>query len=132
MTIVVDASVVAAALVDTQEEGTWATNVLASDDLAAPHLMPAEVESTLRFAALGGDLSPDEWSLAHGDLLGLAVALFSYDPFARRVWELRLSVTPYDGWYVALAEALRCPLATLDRRLTRAPGPRCEFVVPGG
>lgn len=30
----------------------------------------------------------------------------------------------YVGVYVALAEALDCPLVTRDRRLTRAPGHR--------
>jgi predicted nucleic acid-binding protein len=31
---------------------------------------------------------------------------------------------------VALAEALDVPLATLDRRLATASGPRCGFVLP--
>ena len=38
----------------------------------------------------------------------------------------------YDAWYVALAEALDLPLATLDARMSRAPGPECEFLVPPG
>jgi len=32
----------------------------------------------------------------------------------------------------ALAESLKAPLATLDARLTRAPGPRCSFIGPPG
>ena len=43
---------------------------------------------------------------------------------------LRENVTSYDAWYVALAEALDCPLVTLDRRLSRASGPTCEFITP--
>jgi predicted nucleic acid-binding protein len=39
-------------------------------------------------------------------------------------------VTAYDAWYVAIAEALELPLATLDRRLVAANGPRCEFATP--
>ncbi len=35
-----------------------------------------------------------------------------------------------DACYVALAELLGAPLVTLDRRLTRAPGPRCVFLTP--
>ena len=31
--------------------------------------------------------------------------------------------------YVALAEALDCPLATADLRLTRARGPRCKIIA---
>jgi predicted nucleic acid-binding protein len=39
-------------------------------------------------------------------------------------------VTTYDGTYVALAELLGAPLATLDRGLAAAPGPRCSFTTP--
>ena len=39
MTLVVDASVVVAALVDAGPVGTWAESTLASRPLAAPHLM---------------------------------------------------------------------------------------------
>jgi predicted nucleic acid-binding protein len=48
---------------------------------------------------------------------------------AARVWELRRSITAYDACYVALAEQLRAPLATLDRKLSRASGPRCAFLL---
>jgi len=53
-----------------------------------------------------------------------------YAPLGPRVWELRENLTAYDAWYVALAEELGLPLATLDGRLSRAPGPRCEFTIP--
>ena len=65
--------------------------------------------------------------MAHADLLDLRVALFAYEPVAPRIWELRRSITAYDAWYVALAEHLAVPLATLDRRLVRSSGPRCAF-----
>ena len=56
--------------------------------------------------------------------------LFPFAPFAERVWALRENLTSYDAWYVALAEALDCPLVTLDRRLSRANGPICEIIAP--
>jgi predicted nucleic acid-binding protein len=59
----------------------------------------------------------------------LRVDLFPYEVVAARVWELRHNMTAYDAWYVALAEALDSPLATLDARLARAAGPRCRFVT---
>ena len=67
---------------------------------------------------------------AHHDLLQLDPELFPFRPFARRIWALRDNLTCYDAWYVALAEALDCPLATLDQRLVRASGPACNFVAP--
>ena len=130
MTLVVDAGYVVAALVDSGSDGTWAEEQMAGADLAAPHLMPMEVANILRRAALAGDITADTAALAHGELLELSVALFGYAPFASRVWELRDTVTAYDAWYVALAEALHADLATVDRRLSRAPGCVCSFRTP--
>ncbi len=121
---------VVAALVDSGPAGTWAESLIEAEVLAAPHLLGVEVANTLRRISLAGDISADSASLAHGDLSALRVELFPYEPFADRVWELRKTVTSYDAWYVALAESLDTPLATLDERLQRARGPRCSFVMP--
>ena len=59
MTLVVDSSVVVAALIDGGADGSWAETVLASDELAAPHLMLAEAANILRRASLAGDVSPE-------------------------------------------------------------------------
>lgn len=130
MTLVVDASVVVAALVDGGPDGQWAEGVLESDDLAAPHLMPVETSNILRRLSQRGELSAEMATLAHADLLDLRVALFPYSLDATRAWQLRDNLTLHDAWYVALAESLEADLATLDERLTRAEGPRCAFMVP--
>jgi predicted nucleic acid-binding protein len=130
VTLVADASVVVAALVDTGPTGRWAESLLATEDLAAPHLMLVEVANILRRAELVGDVPSATAALAHADLVELRVLLFPYEFVAERVWELRPNVTVYDAWYVALAEALGAALATLDVALSRAAGPRCEFVTP--
>ncbi len=130
MTLVVDSGLVVAALVDSGPVGTWADHLLATDDLAAPHLLPVAVANVLRRATIAGEISADTAALAHADLLSLRVELFAYEPFATRVWELRDNVTAYDGWYVALAESLSAKLATLDLRLAKAAGPRCAFATP--
>lgn len=129
MTLVVDASMVVAALVDNGPTGEWADSLLASNRLAAPGLMLCEAANILRRAALE-EVSSETTVLAHADLLDLRVALHPYRPFAERAWSLRENVTAYDAWYVTLAETLDAPLATLDVRLSRAPGPTCEFLVP--
>jgi predicted nucleic acid-binding protein len=89
MTVVVDASVVVAALASADATGEWAESVLAGEPLAAPHLMPVEAASILHRAELAGEISADAASLAHADLGRLRVEYFPYDPFAERIWELR-------------------------------------------
>src|SRR5271165_4251571 len=121
---------VVAGLADSGPGGRWAEALLAGDSLAAPHLMPAEAANILRRAALAGDISADVASMAHSDLLDLRVEFFPYQPCATRIWELRENVTCYDGWYVAVAELLDAPLATLDGRLVHSAGPRCQFLLP--
>ncbi len=130
MTTVVDASVVVAALIDSGDDGAWALDLLARPNLAAPHLLPVECANVLRRAAVLGDVSEDVAAQAHADVLAMKVELFEYRLVAPRVWELRSNLSAYDACYIALAEGLHAPLATLDRRLQRAAGPRCEFIVP--
>jgi predicted nucleic acid-binding protein len=130
VTLVVDASVVVAALIYDGEAGTWAESLLGASDLAAPHLLPVEVSQTLRRSVAAGKISDDLATLAVHDLTDLAITLYPFAPQVGRIWGLRASVTAYDAWYVALAEELDAPLATLDRRLVGAPGPECEFVHP--
>jgi predicted nucleic acid-binding protein len=130
VTLVVDASVMVAALVDGGPDGQWAAHVIHDEQLAAPHHMPIEVANILRRAALTADLTADVASLAHGDLLALRIDLWPYTALGDRCWELRNNVTAYDAAHIALAERLEAPLATLDRRMASAPGPRCRFTTP--
>lgn len=130
MTTVVDASVLVAALIDSGPEGQWAESTLAEGYLAGPELALAEASNILRRLERADHISRIEAATAHGDLARLSIELFPFAPFAQRVWALRKNLTSYDAWYVALAEALDCRLATLDRRLIVASGPTCEFIAP--
>ena len=128
MTLVIDASV-AAALAGVGPVATWARQLLTVDDLAAPHLLLVEAAHVFRRAALSGELPGRVASLAHTDLLALPTQLLPYRPFAARARELRHTVTAYDTWYIAIAEALGASLVTLETRLVRAAGPRCAFLT---
>jgi len=130
VTLVVDASVVFSALVDEGRHGEWAVQVLADQPLAAPAHLFVEVSNVLRRSVLAGHLGRDAAALAHADLVQLRVATFDFEPLAARVWALHPTVTAYDAAYVALAEELDVPLVTLDRRLARASGPTCSFLLP--
>jgi predicted nucleic acid-binding protein len=132
MTVVVDASVLCATLDSEGSIAYWAADQLTTGAVFAPHILHAEVASYLRRAERLGQISRAVAALAHADLTSLAIELLPYEPFAERVWQLRHAVTPYDAWYVAIAEAFDAPLATLDQRLANASGPRCTFRTPPG
>ena len=131
MSTVVDASVLVAALVDTGPHGVWAEDVLARGSLHAPELARAEATNILRRLERAKLITTPEANGAQDDLMQLDIDSFSFEPFADRIWELRHNVTSYDAWYVAIAEALRLPLATLDEPLSRSNGVVCEFLTPG-
>lgn len=130
MSAVVDASVLVAALVDSGPRGDWAERILAAGSLHAPELARVEATNILRRLERAREITTPEANAAYEDLRQLDLELFSFDPFADRIWELRHTVTSYDAWYVAVAEALELPLATLDQRLSKARGPICSFLTP--
>ena len=130
MNAVVDSSVLVAALVDSGPNGTWAEGILAGGSRHSPELVQVETTNILRRLERAKEITPAEANGAHEDLMLLEIQLYSFEPFAARVWELRHNLTSYDAWYVAVAEALGLPLATLDMNLSRSRGPRCEFLMP--
>jgi predicted nucleic acid-binding protein len=128
---VVDSSVLVAALVDTGPHGAWAEGVLAKGSLHAPELALVEATNILRRLERAKLITTPDANGAQEDLMQLDIDMFSFEPFADRIWELRHNVTSYDAWNVALAEALRLPLATLDETLSKSNGVACEFLTPG-
>jgi predicted nucleic acid-binding protein len=130
MTLVLDASVVVAALVDDGPDGEWARAAMDGEVLVAPGHLHVEVSSVLQRAVLGGRIGREVGALAHEDLVLLRVTTFPFEPLAPRIWALHPSVPAYDAACVALAEELSEPLLTLDRRLARADGPTCRFLTP--
>ena len=129
MSVVIDSSVVVAALLDTGDHGAWAEKILEQGDLYAPELLCVESANVLRRLERDKEITEQEAYAAFEELMELNVELHEFGPFSERVWELRHNVTSYDGWYVALAEALNLPLATLDGRLVKAEGPKCRFLT---
>lgn len=130
MTVVVDASVVAAALLDDGPDGRASVDVLSAGGLYAPQLLPFEVANVIRRTTLRGAVDASSGALAIADLGRLAVELVPFEALTGRIWELRENLTAYDAAYVASAEVLEATLFTLDERLTRASGPRCTIAVP--
>jgi predicted nucleic acid-binding protein len=131
LSTVVDSSVLVAALLDTGPHGVWAEKVLATGSLHAPELARAEATNIFRRLERAKLITTPEANAAQDDLMELDIDLFPFEPFADRIWELRHNVTSYDAWYVALAEALKLPLATLDEPLSTSNGVTCKFLMPG-
>ncbi len=126
--IVVDASVLANALGDDEDDGQAARSELrAAGDLAAPDLIDVETVAVLRKRWLARTISDQRFDTAITDLQRWSFARIPTLRLVRRAYELRANVTAYDATYVALAEALGCDLLTADRRLAGATGPRCPI-----
>ena len=127
--LVVDASVMAVALVDDGRDGEAARARLRGEDLAAPEILDLEVLSVLRRYVDRGTVRARAANAAVVDLMRAPIARSSHRALGARCWELRANLTPYDAAYVALAELLDAPLVTGDARLAGAPGVRCEVDV---
>ena len=127
MTLVVDAS----ALVDFvlgSTKGRSAAIVMESHTaLQAPALITAEALSALRALERRMEISPGRSAEAVSDVLSVPIRRYPTEALAGRIWSLRHTVTVYDAHYVALAEALRVPLLTGDRRLAAAAGELVEI-----
>jgi predicted nucleic acid-binding protein len=96
-----------------------------------PAVLGAEVASALRRLVLLGQLDPFRALRALERVRAAPTNQFPFEPFARRIWQLRDNVSVYDAWYVALAEWLETDLITADARLANAPGPRCLIRLVG-
>ncbi|MBM0202527.1 type II toxin-antitoxin system VapC family toxin [Micromonospora sp. STR1s_5] len=126
--IVVDASVLADALVDDGPVGDAARAALTGDPhWAAPGQFLVEVISVIRGKVLGGKLGPARAQEAVDTLPSLVIDEVEISGLLDRMWQLRSNVTAYDAAYVAAAELMTCPLVTGDGRLAKASGVRCEI-----
>lgn len=100
----------------------------AAEILAAPHGIDLECASSLRGLVLGRKLERSKAGYALGVLQQLAITRYEHTWYLARIWELRENMWPYDAAYVALAEALRVPLLTVDKNFERTPGLQCEIL----
>lgn len=103
---------------------------LAAEELHAPTLLDFEVVSALRGLTLGGHLSVARALDLLTDLDDLPVQRWPFgDALRRRAFQLRDNVSAYDAAYIALAEALECPLLTRDSRLAHSSGHAASIKV---
>lgn len=127
--LVVDASCLYPVVADGDRAEELRHRFEADDDHLAPHLIDAEVLSVIRRDVRRGVLDRTAASLAIEDLRDWPGERVDHRLLLGRAWELRDRVRPWDGLYVALAEAVGATLLTLDRRLGRVRGLACEVEV---
>jgi predicted nucleic acid-binding protein len=121
--IVIDASAVLELLLRTgRADDVAATALTAEVRLHAPHLIDVEVIQALRRLVQLKQIGVDRAGQALDDFDQLLIERHSHRPLVARIWQLRESLTAYDGAYVALAEALEIPLLTCDAKLARSHG----------
>jgi predicted nucleic acid-binding protein len=127
---VLDASVLFEIVADTPRSETLRNTLTNTGEMAAPHLIDAEVLSVIQAQLRRGALDATAADQAVADLRTWPVERWSHRPLLERAWDLRHNVRGYDALYIALAEGLDATLVTLDERLQSASGPRCRIDVP--
>ena len=127
--IVVDASAMFEVVAQGSHRDAVISVLLEQEDAAAPAILDAEVVGIIRRDRLRRLLDATGADVALHDLRTWPGARVPITPLIERAWELRENVRVWDAFYVALAEALEVPLITMDHRLARATGPRCEFIT---
>ncbi|WP_239341342.1 type II toxin-antitoxin system VapC family toxin [Frankia sp. CiP3] len=126
--IVVDASVLANALVYADERGLRARSMLSADpEWAAPEHWKIELFSVMRGLALGGTISDDQAHAAIHRIPHLGVDPVPVEALLPRMWQLRAGISGYDAAYVALAESRAITLVTSDARLARTATRYCTI-----
>jgi predicted nucleic acid-binding protein len=123
---VVDAAAAVSALVGKDAVGIAARKLITEATCHAPHLLDAEVGHVLRKGERAGWIGG---TVARTAVAALPDMIDHRYPHIGRLsslaWELRHTVTFYDGLYVALATVLDVPLLTGDAKLSNAPGLTC-------
>jgi predicted nucleic acid-binding protein len=126
--IVVDASALLEILLRTPVAERLMDRALdASERMHAPHLLDVEVTQVLRRLVQRKELTVARAEQALDDLSSLVIERHEHQPLVKRVWQLRDSISAYDGVYVALAEALNAPLLTCDAKLAGTRGHRAAI-----
>jgi len=127
--LVLDASCLFEVVAGTARAETVRQRLSADPDHAAPHVIDVEVLAVIRREHLLGKLDRTAVEQAVQDLEDWPGERFGHRLLLGRAWELSHAIRGWDAMYVALAEALDCPLLTADSRLAAATGPTCRIEV---
>ena len=129
--MVLDASAVVEWLMGSERGDAVVAQMLDDPDgsFFARDLLDVEVVQAFRRLARSGAVSDARATGAVELLDALPVERHSAGILVSRMWTLRDNLSAYAAAYVALAEALDCPLLTCDARSADAPGHRAKVRV---
>lgn len=92
------------------------------ETLHSVHLLDVEFAHVLRRLVREGTVAPKRAEEAIEDVAALRITRYAPVQLLQRIWRLRQNLSACDAAYVALAETLRAPLITRDRRIAASPG----------
>jgi predicted nucleic acid-binding protein len=130
--IVVDASALLEILLRTDRADQLMERAFSgSEQMHAPQLLDIEITQVLRRLVRQKEITVARAEQSLQDLSDLLIERHEHRTLIPRIWQLRDSLSAYDGAYVALAEALAAPLLTCDAKLAGAYGHRATIeLVP--
>jgi predicted nucleic acid-binding protein len=126
--IVIDASALLEILLRTNRADRLMERAFeGSEQMHAPQLLDIEITRVLRRLVRQKEITAPRAEQALHDLADLLIERHEHQTLIHRIWQLRDSLSAYDGAYVALAEALGAPLLTCDAKLAGAHGHRATI-----
>jgi predicted nucleic acid-binding protein len=129
--IVLDASAAVKLMTRHPDLGAVLDIVLGNDggNIHVPGHFVAEVLSALRGLYIKGAFNRSGFLELANELDRFDFVTHFSDPLIVRIAQLSDNATPYDAAYLALAEALDCPLVTSDKKLADIPGSRAKVLL---
>jgi predicted nucleic acid-binding protein len=97
--------------------------------LYAPEVLALEVLDVLHRLVRRGLVDEQQADRVVHWLTQAPIAEHTHRPLIPRIWELRHSIRPYDGAYIAVAEELDLPLVTCDAKLAGSNSHTAEIEI---
>jgi predicted nucleic acid-binding protein len=126
--IVIDASALIEILLRTERADRLMDRAFAgTEQMHAPQLLDIEITQVFRRLVQQKQITAARAGQSLEDLAGLFIERHDQQLLVQRIWQLRDSLSAYDGAYIALAEALAAPLLTCDAKLAGTHGHRAKI-----